>query len=677
MADQRGKSREMTITMARPAALIVCVCLCGSHAHAQSASNPTREQRELLHAVVLAVDAATAQSETLDAAWQMHVLRASDGSHYLAFTARPSTGMPLPAGPALLYVRLAHATPSRLGERSQIREWLAGTRTAPPPIARIGIAIGEMPVMGATGNIQRGTSTGQTPTTAGMVDLQLLTLEHRREKARQEEAERRRRAELEGKATAVADVVPFEDFDLASRSIGASGARVIARALTTGPGDYMLYLGWADPSAPKPASTIQVMKKSIRLPPASRDALTISSVILADGVRVRDTPYPASEQASHPYSIGVTEIAPAADAVFTSDENINIVFQVINPRPSEQGKPDVEIASRIVRLTGIKAEPIASLKPLTYSADTMPAPFDLRLGHPVFVALTAPLETLGRGSYRLEIIVNDRNAGRSATSDVEFTVAATAKSLLGEAPPLEIAFAKESVLHASARTYVVQSLTPSSPSPALRRALANAGAGQFVDLMVEEPVAKGEEAVRAALTGLAYLALGDESSAVQFQRAVLLGAPIGPARLLSGAARALQGRDADAIAAWREALTAGAPRDVVAPLLLDAYVRRRDYPAASAVIAETKQTPTDPGWARGVAATLIATRKEGDAITILDAHLATHADDSQARWLLLRALYAEAVAGRSRDRFSAEARRYIDGKGAHAALVADWLKAIS
>src|SRR5688572_23183512 len=199
MADQRGKSREMTITMARPAALIVCVCLCGSHAHAQSASNPTREQRELLHAVVLAVDAATSQSETLDAAWQTHVLRASDGSHYLAFTAQPSAGMPLPAGPALPYVRLAHATPSRLGERSQIREWLADTRIAPPPIARIGIAIGEMPVMGATGNIQRGTSTGQTPTTAGMVDLQLLTLEHRREKARQEEAERRRRAELEGK----------------------------------------------------------------------------------------------------------------------------------------------------------------------------------------------------------------------------------------------------------------------------------------------------------------------------------------------------------------------------------------------------------------------------------------------------------------------------------------------
>ncbi len=63
----------MTITTAQLAALIVCICLCVSDAHAQSASNPNREQRELLHAVVLAVDAATSQSETLDAAWQTHL----------------------------------------------------------------------------------------------------------------------------------------------------------------------------------------------------------------------------------------------------------------------------------------------------------------------------------------------------------------------------------------------------------------------------------------------------------------------------------------------------------------------------------------------------------------------------------------------------------------------------
>ena len=52
--------------------------------------------------------------------------------------------------------------PSRLGERSQIREWLAGNRTAPPPIARSGIAIGEMPIFGPTGNLASPT---RQPTT--------------------------------------------------------------------------------------------------------------------------------------------------------------------------------------------------------------------------------------------------------------------------------------------------------------------------------------------------------------------------------------------------------------------------------------------------------------------------------------------------------------------------------
>lgn len=659
------------------AAFIVYICLCGADARAQSA-NPTREQRELLHAVVLAVDTATAQSETRDAAWQTHVLRASDGSHYVAFTAQPPAEMPLPAGPAVLYVRLAHSTSSRLGERSQIREWLAGTRTAPPPIARTGIAIGEMPIFGATGNIQRGSATGQQPTSSGMTDLALLDLERRRERAKNEERERQRRAELEGKS-AVAEVVPFEDFDFSSRSIGAGGARVISRALTIGPGDYMLYLGWADPSAAAPASTIRVMKKSINLPPAFSDALTISSVILADGVRVRDAPYPAAEQASHPYSIGMTEIAPAADAVFTSDENLNIVFQVINPQPSESGKPDVEIASRIVRLTGSKPEPIAALKPLTYTAETMPAPFDLRLGHPVFAALSAPLATLGRGSYRLEIVVNDRNGRRSATSDVAFTVAATPRSLLREAPPLAAPFVKETAIQPDVRAYVVQSLKPASPSPALQRALHRAAAGNYIELMVDEPVGKGEEAVRAVLSGLALLGVGDPSSAVQFQRAVLLGAPVAPSRLLSGFARSLQGRDADAIAAWQEALKAGAPRPLIAPLLLDAYVRRGDYAAGSAVIGETPATPVDPGWLRNVGAIAIATSRESEAIKILDAHLVKHPHDQHAQWLRLQALYMQVVNGdaSARVRFENDARSYIDAKGVNAALATDWLGALA
>ena len=74
------------------------------------------------------------QPETADLKWQHHIMRASDGSHYVAFSVEPPANAALPSGPALLYLRLATATPAgaqRIAERSPIREWLAGNRTDP------------------------------------------------------------------------------------------------------------------------------------------------------------------------------------------------------------------------------------------------------------------------------------------------------------------------------------------------------------------------------------------------------------------------------------------------------------------------------------------------------------------------------------------------------------------
>ena len=79
-------------------------------------------------------------------------MRASDGSHYVAFSVEPPGAMKLPAGPVVLYVRLATATPgavTTVSERSAIREWLAGQRVDPRMLPGRGIAIGEMPAFGA------------------------------------------------------------------------------------------------------------------------------------------------------------------------------------------------------------------------------------------------------------------------------------------------------------------------------------------------------------------------------------------------------------------------------------------------------------------------------------------------------------------------------------------------
>lgn len=623
--------------------------------------------------MVNAVDAASATTETADAAMRAHVLRASNGSHYVAFSISPTSATALPSSTTALYIRLATmaAIPPQRAERSLIREWLAGARSGPPPImATRGIAIGDMPVMGATGSIA---STARAPMNAQTADLAAMDLERRRARERQELREQQRRAELEGRAAMTSDTLPFEDFDLASAPAGS-----IQRALTAGPGDYFLYVAWADPALPKPA--IHVVKKRLSLPAATTTELTIGSPILADGIQIRSAPYKPAEQAAHPYAIGLTEIVPAADANFKDTENMSVIFQVINARAADNGKPNVDIAFQVVRVANTQEQAVASLTPQNYSERNLPAEFDLRAGHPLFATVSAPLSSLKRGSYRLKILVNDRIAGRGATAETDFTVAATALSLLREAPSLGRPFRREPILAATVLPGILDALRPPSPSAALRRAFDLAAAGRFVDLMVEEPVPDSEEAARAALRGLAMFAVGEGSAAVQFQRALLLGAPPGITRFLSGAARAQQSRDPDAIAAWQEALKSGAPQSLVAPHLLDAYLRRNDVARAAALMAEMQPAPS--GWSRDRVALLIATQKDSDAIALLETRLASAPDDADAQWLLLQSLFSRLARDGNapaaiRERFATLARAYIAATGVNSSLAEEWLQSIN
>ena len=137
----------------RLAALVVTICLCGSHVVAQAPPQLSRQQRDLLLGLIAAVDrASTAPTPAAGYEWLTHVLRASDGSHYVAFSVAPPAHT-LPTTPIVLYVRLATAVvPGEVtvAERSIVREWLQGSRVDPRLLPRRGgVAIGEMPPMGA------------------------------------------------------------------------------------------------------------------------------------------------------------------------------------------------------------------------------------------------------------------------------------------------------------------------------------------------------------------------------------------------------------------------------------------------------------------------------------------------------------------------------------------------
>ena len=224
---------------------------------------------------------------------------------------------------------------------------------------------------------------------------------------------------------------------------------------------------------------------------------------------------------------------------------------------------------------------------------------------------------------------------------------------------------------------VLDALTPAAPSAALKRALGIAAAGKFVDLLVEEPVPAAEQGVRAALTGLALYSVGDASSAVTFQRALQLNAPAAPTQVLIGAARAMQGRDPDAIAAWQAAIDGGLRSSIVAPFLIDAYLRRGDGArAATLVAAELGGRAPEGAWIRAAAATAIATGKDRDAIAVLDARLTQQPDDAEAQWLLLHALYGSIVRGGDKSNTGRFAKAAQDYRGPNQTLVAEWLKVV-
>jgi hypothetical protein len=664
--------------------VILVVVLATVPGFAQQATAPalSRAQRAALQALVRAVDDAAPSLDIADTDWPVHLLRASDGSHYVAFSIHAGAAIPAKR-PIALYVRLATRPDPRTAsppERSAVAEWLAG-QSPVPVLPRRGIALGDMPTYGAAGIASRGPGPSQ--------NLQLLELERERAREKREAQERARKAALEGTETArtLRPLLPFEDFDVRSPvSSDAGGAPVLRRSLTAGPGDYELTVAWVDPDTPDPPSAVRVVRRAFTLPPASSTAFALSSVILADTVAVRETPVPATEQAAHPYSIGPTEIVPARDHTLTTDERLALVVQVINARGSAAGKPDVVIGFRVLRTTAAGEEVIGTLAPQIYNDTTLPADFDVTKGHPIFAAVAVPLRTFKRGDYRLEVTGNDRVAGTGTVTDTSFTVIAAPAALLREAPPLPAPFLREDILHPRVLDEILARLRPQVPSAAMLAALAIARDRKFVELVRDDAEAPEEAGARSALRALALYALGDTPSSLSAPLRLAEQQSASPAavRILAGGVRALEGNDREALAAWDAALTAGADTAVLGPLMMGAWLRLGDAGQAVAMgrRAMSGQTP-DAHLARQLAVALLVADQRTEALKTLDPVMQQDSGDLDAQWLALQALFTGFVSGvapgadtAGRARLVTLAAGYSTAGGRHAALARDWARAV-
>jgi hypothetical protein len=674
----------MRITLRRLVGVHLLVVLAVAPGVAQQATAPTlsRADRAALQALVRAVEDQAPALDIAPADWPVHLLRASDGSHYVAFSIAAPGAVPIDR-PLILYVRLAtrrDPPTTTAAERSGLAEWLAG-QTPGPALPRRGIAFGEMPTYGAGGVATRG----PTPQSQG---LQLLELERERAREKRDAQDRARKAALEGtdSGRGPRPLLPFEDFDVRTPTASAGGVPVIRRSLTAPPGDYELTVAWMDPDAQPAASGVRVARRRLTLPVAPTTTLALSSVILADSVSVRETPVPASEQARHPYTIGPTDIVPAADHALTTDERLALIVQVINARGSAAGKPDVAVGFRVLRRNGDAEDVVGTLAPQMYNDATLPADFDTAKGHPIFAAVAVPLQNFKRGEYRIEVAADDRLAGAGTRADATFTVTATPGALLRDAPALVLPFQREDLLQPRIINEITARLRPPSPSAAMLGALAVARERKFVELIREDGVAPEEAGARSALRTLALYALGDSPGTLTAPLRLAQQQSAHPAGvgILAGGLRALEGNDREALADWNAALQAGASATVLAPPMMNAWLRLGD-PGQAVAVGRAALTPgsADAVIVRRLAAALIANGRRGEAVNTLDEHLGPEPADPDAQWLLLHALFEELASASSpaadaptRSRFAALAARYVATGGRHAALAREWASAM-
>lgn len=645
------------------------------------APNLSKAQKEaLLAAVTAARDAARLAP---DDHWQMHLLRASDGSHYVAFSMEAPPNL-TPDERLVLYVRLepkATEPPSTSARpRSTVEEWLRGERGDPLPLraARVvTVPTGELPMGGTAATMTRDGS--------GQNSAVLALMERRQQKAREEaEAhERARREALEGKGDAAPNVMPFEDFDVQARVLARpGGSAVFQRALTAGPGDYDVVVAWAVVDGRDRPTRTGARRQSMSLPAVQTTGLALGSVILADAIRARAELYTAEQQTAHPYAIGGTEIDPAPDHAFTNDERLSVAFQVFNAAASATGKPDVGIALRLYRRTAAGEELAASLAPLEYNENTLPPDFNLLQGHPLLAAFAAPLRTLPRGEYRLAVAATDRVARTTAATEARFRITPTAAALIASAPAFTAPFARARLLETAVFDPALDALAPLATSPGLAPLLSLTRQHRFVDLMADSKVADEDRGTAMLLQGIAAYALGDTPRAigVRLARAREAGAPEGATQFWLGATLALEGRDADAVQAWKAARAAGWPQALAAPPIAEAHVRLAQFDEAGRTAREALAAgAADPSLVRVAAAADIAARRFAEAVDGLTSHLAFVPADADAQWLLIHAIFASFVTGDGpgttadgRARFGEAVERYVAAGGRHRALAEEW-----
>ena len=698
MKEQNVRAAHWSIAVASVVATMV-VSLAAQNSPVQEKRLSEGQRAEIFSLIKAVDDAAEGRAEVAEPpqAWEAHFLQAMDELVYVPMTLR----LKVPDGTfasATLYVRVVARGATAAVAHSGLRDWLMAEalrgRPRPAPIQGfLAVNPDEMPVGGPA--MTSGESSGiNQAIQGGFTALRLLeTYGSGRDEQRMRHATGGRESNIPRDRPVARHVdsfvYPFEDFDsLEFAEAGAGTSRRLDRAVAVPAGEYDLYIAVRETAGPKSeAPRTFIYRQPLTVPDLSA-GLAMSSVILADHLGALQVPYTPERQAAHPYALGWTDISPAIDDRFSDQEEMGVVFQVLNPAIDDAKKPNVTVDFNFHHQADSE-ETLATTARLDFNRTTLPPDFDLAAGHQLFTARLISLKTFAPGDYRLELKVTDRKAAKTVSTSVGFTVVASANSMwVGKTVSslLAPAFRRDDVLATDAVSLALDRLRDvgePAASAAVKSAIDSARAGQYAMLLNQVATIDDNELAATFLRGLGLMALNGnlEAAAGQFRDALRVSSEFLPSAMYLGACYAAGGRDREAIAAWQVALADEASTPILHILVADAYLRLGDTEQALDILSEASERwPADDRITKRLATAHLLAHNAQEAMNVLEPYLERHGDDLDALFLAIQSLHESAQAGQSTGRDNPNAaklvgycRAYLAAKGPYQTVVEQWL----
>ena len=198
----------------------------------------------------------------------------------------------------------------------------------------------------------------------------------------------------------------------------------ISRSFVVPAGSYDLIVVAKEPDPKKksdPPAKMSVLRQPITVPDLWNNELTTSSVIVAERIDPLPAPLTPAQIEERPYALGNMEILPATSTKFTKKNELSVFLLIYNAKIDAANAPDVTVEYNFYSLQGGAEKFFNKTNPQSLNAQTLPAGFDPAAG--ITNGQTVPLASFPEGDYRLEIKVTDKQANKSLTRDVKFSVA--------------------------------------------------------------------------------------------------------------------------------------------------------------------------------------------------------------------------------------------------------------